>query len=92
MGMQKIRADKSLTQPDGAICWYAEWIGGPSLSKIEDCRLAQIEGEMRRTVYIIDEPDTWFSQPATCRIAGREVRGYVTSGDDGNLVFHQCYY
>lgn len=90
--MQKYRADRPRPQPDGAVCWYAEWMGGPSLAKIDNCRLAQIEGDMRRTVYITGEPDTWFSQPAVCAVAGRRVTGYVTGGDDDNLVFHHCYY
>lgn len=90
--MQKYRADVSRKQADGAVCWYAKWMGGESLAKITGCRLAAIEGDMRRTVYVIGEPDTWFSQPAVCTLAGRRVRGYVTGGYDGNLIFHHTYY
>jgi hypothetical protein len=87
----RFRSDKSEPQPDGAIRWYAHWMGGPSLAKIENCRLANLEGDMRRTVTITGEPDTYFSQPAECWIGGKRVRGYITSEDD-NLVFRHCYY
>lgn len=90
--MQKFRADTCTQQKDGAVLWYSQWMGGPSLAQINNCRLAMMEGDMRRTVYITGEPDTWFSQPAVCRLAGRLVRGYVTGGDDGNLIFHHTYY
>ena len=89
---QRYRADESKTQPDGAVVWYARWMGGPSLSKIRNCRLENLAGEMRRTVVITGEPDTWFSQPAECSISGRVVKGYVTGDDDGNLVFRHVYY
>lgn len=90
--MQKYRADKSTTQADGATLWHAEWIGGPSLAKIENCRLENLQGEMRRTVYITGESDTYFSIPAVCRLMGARVRGYVTNDDNGNAVFRHCYY
>lgn len=89
--MQKYRADKSSQQADGAVVWNAEWMGGPSLAKIENCRLIKLEGDMRRTVYITGEADTYFSVPAVCKLGGKRVTGYVTM-NDGNLVFHHCYY
>ena len=90
--MQKYRADVSTKQTDGSVAWYAQWIGGPSLAKIDNCRLESLAGDMRRTVYITGEPDTFFSQPAVCKIQGCRVKGYVTcdSDDDRVLVFrHQ---
>ncbi len=91
--MQKYRADRKESQRDGATVWYAEWMGGPSLAKIENCQLANMAGNMRRTVYVTGEPDTFFSIPAVCSLAGCRVRGYVTSDDDaGGLVFRHCYY
>lgn len=90
--MSRNRCDKSKTQADGAIAWYAEWIGGPSLAKIENCRLENLVGDMRRTVTITGEADTYFSIPAVCSIAGKAVKGYVTGDDDGNLVFRHVYY
>jgi hypothetical protein len=89
--MQKYRADEPINQPDGSVAWYADWMGGPSLAKIDNCRLTNLAGDMRRTVYITGEPDTAFSQPAVCRLAGVRVRGYVTA-DDGCLVFRHVYY
>ena len=90
--MQKYRADESTTQNDGAIVWSAKWLGGPSLSKIENCRLENMAGNMRRTVYVIGEADTAFSIPAVCKLAGKRIRGYLTGDDDGNLIFRHCYY
>jgi len=89
--MQKYRADYSEPQPDGATRWYAKWMGGPTLAKIQDCRL-NIAGEPRRAVYITGEPDTWFSIPAETRYMGKRIRGYITGDDDGNLYFRQVYY
>lgn len=92
MGLQKYRADNSHTQPDGAIVWYANWMGGPSLSKIVNCRWDSLAGDYRPTVYITGDPDTWFSTPAACTFKGCTVRGYVTGDDDGNMVFRHVYY
>jgi hypothetical protein len=88
----RYRCDESTKQADGAVTWHAKWMGGPSLAKIENCRLANLVGDMRRTVTITGEPDTWFSQPAECSIAGVKVRGYVTGDDEGNLVFRHTYF
>lgn len=90
--MQKYRADTSKTQQDGAVVWCAQWMGGPSLAKIENCRLENLAGDMRRTVYITSEADTYFSIPAVCKLAGKRITGYVTGDDSGNLVFRHCYY
>ena len=81
MATQKYRADTSRPQPDGAILWFTRWLGGPSLAKIQNCR---IDGtEKRLTVYMTGEPDTYFSQPAATRCKGRHVAGYVTVDDNG---------
>jgi hypothetical protein len=90
--MQKYRADKSEQMPDGSTAWFAVWIGGPSLAKIQNCRLENLAGDMRRTVYITGDADTFFSIPAICSLAGCRVRGYVTTDDSGNYVFRQTYY
>jgi len=90
--MQKYRADSSRAQDDGANLWFADWIGGPTLSKIANCRLEALAGNMRRTVYITGEPDTWFSIPAICKLMGCRVKGYVTTDDDGNHIFRHVYY
>ena len=92
MGMQKYRADSWCLQPDGAKVWCAQWMGGRPLSRIDSCRLVTLSGDMRRTVYVTGEADTWFSIPACCNVMGARVTGYVTGDDDGNLVFRHCYY
>lgn len=92
MGMQKYRADVCHIQSDGAKCWSAQWLGGPTLAKIENCRLINLAGYMRATVYVTGEPDTYFSQPAVTSLYGKRVRGYLTNDDNGDLVFHHCYY
>ena len=82
MGLQKYRADKvGERDANGAIPWYALWMGGPTLSKIENC---PIQGSnLRRMVYITGEPLTWYSLPAACKVKGATVRGFVTGGEDG---------
>src|SRR4051812_21009248 len=81
MGLQKYRADQMTVQNDQARIWHANWIGGETLAKIENCRLENLAGDMRRTVYITGDANTWFSTPAACKISGKTVKGYVT-GDD----------
>ena len=80
--MQKYRADIGEVQVDGAIVWRAEWMGGPTLAKIENCRLDGLHGDLRRTVYITGEADTVFSVPAVCKIMECRVKGYVSVDDD----------
>lgn len=90
--MQVFRADISERQSDDAVVWRSQWMGGRTLAKVENCRLKNLAGDMRRTVYVTGEPDTFFSVPAVCKIAGCRVTGYLTRDDDGNLVFWHCYY
>ena len=92
MSLAKYRSDKSEPQKDGSIVWYANWMGGPSLSKVTNCRLENLQGDMRATVYVQGEADTWFSIPAKCYLFGKVLNGYLTSDDDRNLVFRHCYY
>ena len=82
---QKYRADYSETKEDGSIHWYAQWMGGPSLSKINNCRIDGVD--YRLTVYVTGEPDTYFSQPADTRRKGKHIKGYLTT-DDAGWVFH----
>ena len=88
--MQKYRADYANRQTDGAYVWRsAHW---DCLARINNCRLANLEGEPRRSVYITGEADTFFSIPAETRYMGKRVKGYVTGDDNGNLVFRHVYY
>lgn len=88
--MLKYRADTSKKREDGSIEWFAQWMGGPSLSKIENCR-TNLAGDPRVTAFVTGEADSWFSIPAVCSYRGCRVRGYITSDDDGPL-FRVCFY
>lgn len=92
MGLQKYRADVVKTQQDGSKQWFASWMGGLSLSKIESCRIESLAGEPRVTAYVQGEPDTWFSSPAKAHYLGRVLEGYLTGDENGNIVFRHCYY
>ena len=88
--VMKYRCDISKVQADNSVCYFAQWLGGPTLAKIKNCRLS-LAGDMRRTVTITGEPDTWFSVPAEIKLAGCRIKGYI--GYDGNgPIFHPCYY
>jgi hypothetical protein len=89
--MMKYRADKPTPAPDGSVLWHAHWMGGPTLSKVDNCRLESLAGDMRRTAYVTGEPDTWFSIPAVVRIQGCRVKGYLTQAEDeqGIVFRHQ---
>ena len=94
MGLQKYRADSCETQSDGAKLWTADWMGGKTLAKIENCKAENLHDMPRLTVYIQGESDTFFSIPAKARYFGKVINGYVTTdeSDDRNLVFRHCYY
>ena len=87
MGLQKYRADKpGEVQSNGAIPFYTEWIGGPTLALIRKCPVENAPIPPR-TVYIRGEADTWFSVPAVCQYRGQIITGYVTTNDMGEYVF-----
>jgi hypothetical protein len=90
--MQKYRADIRKEQNDCAVLWSSQWMGGPTLARVNNCRLESLEGNMRATVYVTGAADTFFSIPAVCSLKGARVRGYLTSDDDRNIVFRHCYY
>jgi hypothetical protein len=88
MGLQKFRADKAgEKQSNGAIPFYAHWIGGPSLALIRNCPVNNATIGPR-TVYIRGEADTMFTQPAACTYRKKTIRGYVTCDKNNELVFH----
>lgn len=81
MGIQRYRFDKTgEPQPNGAIPLYTVWMGGPSLAGIRNC---PCDDGVRRTVYIMAEADTYFTQPAAVAVNGRTRRGFVTSSEAG---------
>jgi len=84
MGLKKYRTDAShAPDANNAIAWYAQWVGGQTLSLVRDCPTPFGP----RTVYARNEPDTWFSIPAACRVKGRDVRGFLTC-EDNSWEFH----
>jgi hypothetical protein len=94
MGMQRYRADVFQQEKDGSETGWANWMGGPTLSMVKNCRvdLANVNAPMRSNVFITGEPDTWYSTPAVTSIKGCRVKGYVTTDDDGNPLFRPVYY
>lgn len=56
--------------------WY---LGGAALCS---------DGKVRKIKRISETADTWFSIPASIRVNGRTVAGYI-SIDDGVVKFHQ---
>ena len=92
MTLQKYRADNSYVQSDGSTKWYTDWMGGPTLAKVANCRVATLVGEPRVTAYVTGKADTYFSIPAKFHFAGKVLNGYITSDDDGNFILHHCYY
>jgi len=86
--MPYYRKDTARLEPDKARTWFVNWIGGPTLSAIDNCR-SQLG--FRVNVRITGQPDTYFSIPAEIRFKGCKVRGYITTDDEG-YIFHHCYY
>lgn len=86
MALQKYRADFSELQSDGSVKWYANWIGGKTLSKISNCQVS--DSYRRLTVYVTGEAITWFALPACTSVRGKYVSGYLTNDIDGFTVFH----
>jgi len=80
MGLQKYRADSAgEPYPNGAVPWFTEWMGGPTLALFRDCPTPFGP----RTVYVTGEADTYFSLPAACQFRGRAVRGWVGFDENG---------
>lgn len=77
MGLQKYRADRAgEKQSDGAVPYYTQWMGGPTLALIRNCRITNMDLSPR-TVYVRGEADTMFSIPAACRAKGKTIHGYI---------------
>jgi hypothetical protein len=91
MGLQKYRADApGELQKNGALPFYTNWIGGPSLALIRNCPIESTVGYIlsNRTVYITGEAENYWMRPAVCRGPwGKTIRGYVYSNEDGELGF-----
>lgn len=87
MSLQKFRADQAGNkQLNGGTPFYANWMGGPTLALIRDCKIENID-LLPRTVYVRGEADTWFSIPAACVSKGKTITGYITTDDNREYVF-----
>ena len=80
MASLKFRVDTEEENKHGQFLGYAKWMGGPSLSRIRNCRRKD-EGTTV-TAYITGEPDTFFSQPARINKGKKSIKGYVTCKDN----------
>lgn len=88
--MMRYRFDREgPATPNGGRPVYTDWMGGPTLAGVRNCRV-DWDALSPRTVYTTGEPDTFFSIPARCRHRGRTVRGFLTSEAEGYVfVPHQ---
>jgi len=64
--------------------WFARWMGGPTLSKVEG---AVCEDGSRRTAFVSGDPDTWFSVPGYVHRKSRRVKGFLTKGNGAEWEF-----
>ena len=80
----RYRTDRTETTDQGQKIGYADWMGGPTISKVwADC-----PDGLRRWAHVTGEALTWFSLPAYVNNgkAGRVV-GWLGC-DDGLYQFH----
>ena len=75
----RFRCDKSEVNEHGQIVWHAQWMGGPSVSKVVGAVCA--DGK-RRTATVTGHADTWFSLPAIVSVKGKTVTGFLST-DNG---------
>ena len=85
-GQRFYASSDSFTWPNGAVGYRP---GGPfdclgPFAKVTNC---PIHGStLRRTAYATAYADTYFSVPARMQIAGKTIKGYLTTEDSG-VVF-----
>lgn len=83
MGIQKYRFDRAgQRSTNGSVPLYTDWMGGPSLAGIRNCPCPD---GVARTVYITNDPDTFFSIPARVMKKGKVYNGFVSVDDDGYI-------
>jgi hypothetical protein len=85
---QKYRSDTQTTNPDGSTSHFANWLGGPTLSKVTNC---MCEDGTPRTVIVTGEPDSFFSIPAATSRKGLTIKGFLTTATtkatDGSTTY-----
>lgn len=92
MGLQKFRFDREgEPYPNGGVPVYTDWVGGPSLAAVRNCKIVGVDVP-ERTAYVQGEPDTFFSIPAKVKIFGKTATGWLGQDpedkDTHSLVFH----
>lgn len=75
-----------MIQKNGGIPEYENDLGRKTLVRVRSCVIENREISPR-TVYVRGNPDMWFSTPASCRVKGKTITGYLTGDDNGELVF-----
>jgi len=81
--MARYRTDRTETNEHGQTLGFADWIGGPTLSKVT----AACPDGRRRWAYVTGEPQTWFSLPAYVNNGKAKVTGWLGC-EDGLYTFH----
>jgi hypothetical protein len=84
----KFRADRTQVNDHNQTLAYCDWIGGPTLSRVEGAILAHSDPAIKnrfqyltRTAWVTGHPDTYFSLPAKVRAKGKAIHGYLTTTD-----------
>jgi hypothetical protein len=81
--MVRYRTDRLETNEHGQTAGYADWIGGPTMSKVT----ADCPDGRRRWAYVTGEPQTWFNLPAYVNNGKIAVKGWLGC-EDGKWTFH----
>lgn len=88
-GLQKYHAFGGSTDgpfPNGSIAHYGKTMWGGHLAFVRACPMAgDIAAFPPRTAYVQGGADTFFTIPAAVRIAGKNVRGFLTCDENGWL-------
>jgi hypothetical protein len=89
----RYRIDRREPIADDQIAYYTDWMGGPTLAGIGNCRIAGLPLGTRYSVRVTGEPGTYFSIPAETTIKGRRIVGSLSAladfdGDKPAYIFH----
>jgi hypothetical protein len=80
----KYRTDRYETNEHGQSIGYVDWIGGPTISRVQ----AVCPDGLTRWAHVTGEPDTWFSLPAYVNNGGQgRITGWIGT-DEGVWHFH----
>lgn len=82
--MTLYRCDRSETTEHGQTLWFTDWMGGPTLAKVEG---AICPDGRRRIAYVTGEPLTYFALPAFVNNGKEKVRGHVWHEDGEGYRF-----